>query len=121
MRSDRACVSHLCHTLPMAKGTIKETQPGVWRVRVDAGVDPVTGKRIQLSKVVRGGVRAAEGALRKLHKEAAEGKKGRQSASVGELLDQWLVNAKATLSPKSEPGNLRTAGWISFRAGRNSA
>ena len=85
----------------MAKGTIKETQPGVWRVRVDAGVDPVTGKRIQLSKVVRGGVRAAEGALRKLHKEAAEGKKGRQSASVGELLDQWLVNAKATLSPKS--------------------
>lgn len=94
-------MSHIFHTLVMAKGTIKETQPGVWRVRVDAGADPVTGKRIQLSRVVRGGVRAAEDALRRLHKEAADGKRGRQSASVGELLDQWLANSRSTLSPKS--------------------
>ncbi len=85
----------------MAKGTIKETQPGVWRVRVDAGTDPVTGKRVQLSRVVHGGVRAAEDALRKLHKEAAEGKTTRQSTSVGELLDQWLANVKPDLSPKT--------------------
>lgn len=37
----------------------------------DAGTDPMTGKRIQLSGAVRGGVRAAEDALRRLPKEAS--------------------------------------------------
>ena len=42
---------------------MKEQRPGVWRFRVYAGRDPVTGKKLQASKTFHGTVRQAETAL----------------------------------------------------------
>ena len=91
----------MCHTLTMGKGTVKEVRPGVWRVRIDAGVDPLTGKRIQVSKVVHGGIRAAEHELKKLSGSALEGKARRSSASFETYLRQWIEWRGPSLSPRT--------------------
>ena len=44
----------------MARGTKSEIRPGVWRLRVFVGTDPVTGNPRQLSRTARGGVRVAQ-------------------------------------------------------------
>ncbi len=85
----------------MGKGTVKEVRPGVWRVRVDAGMDPLTGKRIQVSKVVHGGIRAAEHELKKLAGAAVEGKARRSGSSVETFFRQWIEWRGPSLSPRT--------------------
>ena len=41
--------------------SIREKRPGYFEVRVYGGVDPVTGKRGQLSRTIRGTVKDANG------------------------------------------------------------
>ena len=94
-------MSQICHTLTMGEGSIKEVRPGVWRVRADAGVDPLTGKRIQISKVVHGGIRAAQSEKRKLAAASMEGKARRSSASVETFLRQWIEWRAPSLSPRT--------------------
>ena len=91
----------MCHTLAMGEGSVKEVRPGVWRVRIDAGVDPLTGKRIQVSKVVHGGIRAAQSELRKLAGASSEGKARRSTASVETFLRQWIEWKAPSLSPRT--------------------
>jgi hypothetical protein len=47
-------------------GSVTEMRPGVYRLRDGAGADPSTGKRRQVSKVIHGGKRQANGQLRRL-------------------------------------------------------
>ena len=42
---------------------MREVRPGVWRVIVQAGENPITRKRVQLSRTVHGNKRAAQAAL----------------------------------------------------------
>ncbi len=47
-------------------GHKKEVRPGVWKLRVSAGKDPVTGKYVYVSKTIHGGPRIADQELAKL-------------------------------------------------------
>lgn len=82
---------------PKGSGTLTEIagRPGVWRLRVFVGRDPVTGAPRQVSRTIRtkarGGRTAAEAALRKLVGEVDAGKHVGTSASVSVLLDHWLA------------------------------
>jgi integrase len=65
----------------------------VWELRVALPPDPLTGRRRQLSRIVRGGRRAAERALAQLVTEA-DGASG-AGHTVDELLDAWLEHLAA--------------------------
>lgn len=51
-------------------GSVKPDGKGVWRVRADLGRDPVTGKRVQREKRVRGSKREAESVLARMLAES---------------------------------------------------
>ena len=52
--------------MPRTPGHITEQRPGVYRIRVSAGVNPITGQRRQLSQTVYGTRDDAERALQTL-------------------------------------------------------
>ncbi len=100
---------HLGDTIP-SMGTVRERQPGVWEVRVYVGRDPVTNAPRQVSKVVHAGPRTKKGNPPKavidlehqLESEAAAGKLGGTTATVGLLLDRYLEHlARRGHSPKT--------------------
>jgi integrase len=91
-------------------GTVREREPGVWEVRVYVGRDPVTNNPRQISRVIHAGGRTKTGRPPKavtdlehqLETEAAEGKLGGTSATVGLLLDRYLEDlARRGHSPKT--------------------
>ena len=80
------------------KGNITPRGKGVWRLRVDAGTDPRTGRRRVVSQTVRGTKRQAEDALAEL----VAGQRRRRAHSdetVADLLAQWLEHREPSLSP----------------------
>ena len=85
----------------MPKGSRTEIKPGVHRLRVDAGPNPATGKRRQISKVIHGGKREAISALRRLNNEVESGAATNAKQTVGELMQDWLEFKRGKLSPKS--------------------
>ncbi len=85
----------------MPKGSVTEMKPGVYRLRVDAGVDPITGKRRQVSKVIHGGKRQANDELRRLIAEAESGVATNAKQTVDELAKDWLDFKRGELSPKT--------------------
>src|SRR5207249_5499334 len=74
-----------------------------WEVRVDVTRDPVTGKRRQLSRTVKGRKRDAEAVAASLISQQEAGvdtPRGRQT--VGNFLQQWLRDyAKPNTAPKT--------------------
>lgn len=74
----------------MASGHV--TKRGeAWRVVVDAGTDPVTGRRRQLTRTVRGSRREAESVRNALLSEVAEGRAARTGSTVADLLEAWFA------------------------------
>ena len=74
-----------------SRGSIKLVRTGVYRIRVDAGVDSLTGKRSQPSRTVVGSRRDAQEALNKwLVDIGAEGTRP-QEISVEELFERWIT------------------------------
>jgi integrase len=67
-------------------GTIRKRAEGVFEVRAYIGRDPVTGQPRQVSRTVRGGIRAARAKLAELETEAAQGKLDGTDATVADLL-----------------------------------
>jgi integrase len=75
------------------RGGIDELPSGALRVRVYAGVDPVSKRRIYLTEVVPPGPKAgekAEKARTKLLNQVDERRNPRTRANVGQLVDKWL-------------------------------
>ncbi|MHB8190745.1 MAG: tyrosine-type recombinase/integrase [Ferrimicrobium sp.] len=85
----------------MAKGSITELRLGVYRIRVDAGNDPVTGKRIQASRVMHGGKREAQSALNELIHDIDSKRIQVNRTKISEILDEWIDLKKSSLSPKT--------------------
>lgn len=82
-------------------GSMTERSPGVWRLRVFLGRDPVTGRPIQSHETFRGTTRQAAKRLAKLVTDVEEGKVDCATATVGQLLDHWLANIEAERSPST--------------------
>jgi integrase len=86
------------------RGSIDELPSGALRVRVYAGVDPVTKRRHDLIEIIPAGPgaeRQAEQARVRLLAEVQERRNPRTSATVDQLLDQYLTlhnGGKTTLS-----------------------
>lgn len=78
------------------RGTIQSRGKGVWRIRVDAGTDPVTGHRRQASRTVHGLKRDAEAELAKMVL-AHRNRQAEASVTLEVLVSRWLDGAD--LSP----------------------
>lgn len=73
-----------------ARGSIKLVRPGVYRIRIDAGLHPATGRRVQPSRTVYGTRREAQVAL-SMWLAQVDSKPGYDSAlTVDDLFEQWL-------------------------------
>ena len=73
------------------RGTKTEVKPGVWRLRAYVGLNN-NGNPVQVSRTVRGGIRAADKALRNMLQEVDDKKlaPNRSADTVGSLLAMWL-------------------------------
>ena len=69
-----------------ALGSVKKDAAGVWRVRVDLGRDPVTGKRRSKERRVRGSKREAEAALARMLVDAGQASSA-ASMALGDYID----------------------------------
>ncbi len=73
-----------------------------WRLRVDLGRDPVSGRRRQLTRTVSGTKREADEAMARLLVEIGEGRHhAAQSIALGDLCGDWLEQARASLEPNT--------------------
>ena len=81
------------------KGGLREKSPGIWEVRLEAGRDPVTGRRRQVSRSVHGTKRQAQAVLNTLLADANIDQGGRTKATFQQLSDQWLALVQNDLSP----------------------
>jgi integrase len=72
-----------------------------WELRVYLGVDPVSGKQRYASTTVRAGKREAQRVLAAMVVDADRGAIARTSATLGQLLDEWLEQAERDFSPKT--------------------
>nr|WP_211212971.1 site-specific integrase [Actinopolyspora mortivallis] len=75
-----------------SRGNIEERGDG-FRVRVYAGVDPLTGKQHYL-KETHGSYREAEKALTRLQNQVDEKRHPRSNVTVSQVLEQWLEVAR---------------------------
>lgn len=102
-------------------GTMRERSPGVWELRVHLGRDPVTKKRIDVSRTFRGGERAAGRALAQLVTESEQLALERlrpadavdDRMTVAQLLDRWQQLRAAEWSPTTANEHAGTVDrWI---------
>ena len=81
------------------RGSLREKRDGYWEVRIDAGVDRLTGKRVQVSRSVEGSRRDAERVLNTLiskHETASIG--GSTTATLSQLLAAWIEQVEGDLA-----------------------
>jgi integrase len=87
------------------RGTKTERSPGVWRLRVFAGTDPVTGNPRQLSRTFKGTKRQADTALANFVTEVVDGNAPLVgSTTLAEYLAKWLDHITPTRSPTTVRG-----------------
>lgn len=88
------------------KGHIRKVGEGRWQVMFDIAPDPITGKRRQRSRTVKGPRSQAEALLRELVAEVeAEGWIDDGSMTVASLVEMWLQARKAqNLEPTTLDG-----------------
>lgn len=95
------------------RGHIRPRGRGVWQVEVDAGTDPVTGKRRKTYRTVRGPKREAEAVLARLLVERGAGGVA-ADPTVGELVQHYLDTSRmaATTRAEAERAKGRVPDWL---------
>lgn len=73
---------------------MQERRPGVWRLRVFVGDDPVTGNKRHSSRTFAGTKRQAETALSRFVADVASGEHGSPSMTVAGLLDAFIDHSE---------------------------
>jgi integrase len=87
------------------RGSKDERTPGVWRLRVFTGRDPVTGNPRQVTRTFRGTKKQADTALAQFVTEVATGSVTlARTATVAEFLDRWLEHIQPDRSPTTIKG-----------------
>ena len=86
------------------RGTKVERSPGVWRLRVFIGPDPVTGNPRQVSRTFKGTKKEADTALAAFVTEVSRGTTPlERSATLEELFARWIEH----LTPMRSPTTIR--------------
>jgi integrase len=79
----------------MVKGTKRKgRRPGTWELRVDAGRDPLTGRRQQKSVIFHGTAREADVALAELITQASRGQVSVGTRTVADAIEAGLRQAE---------------------------
>lgn len=77
----------------MARGHLTRHGDDAWRIFVNVGTDPVTGRRRRVTKVIRGGRKDAERALTRLLAEVDRGTHaGTDGQTFGHIIDAFLAH-----------------------------
>ncbi len=80
----------MARSLRTAPG-MRERSPGVWELIVEAGRDPVTGKRRQASRIFRGNLADAKKARAALLVDVDKGRHTGTGATVEHLFQDWII------------------------------
>ena len=83
----------------LMRGGLRLQSPGVWELRLEAGRDPVTGRRRQISRTVHGSKREAQQVLNAMVAETDQGHGTGTKATFEQLSVQWLALVANDLSP----------------------
>lgn len=84
------------------RGHIKKRSKGSWTIVVDRGRDPMTGKRRQLWRTVKGTKKQAEFALAKIINQLEAGNDLDPSrVTIDEYTSDWLAANEARLAPST--------------------
>lgn len=86
------------------RGTKQERSPGVWRLRVFTGIDPVTRNPRQATRTFRGTKKQADSALAELVRDLGKGLVASDTSTLSEFLDRWLDHIAPTKSPTTVRG-----------------
>ncbi len=87
------------------RGSKDERSPGVWRLRVFTGRDPVTGNPRQVTRTFRGTKKQADTALARFVTEVGNGSVALgTSATLAEFLERWLDHIQPNRSPTTIKG-----------------
>jgi excisionase family DNA binding protein len=90
-------------------GSIRQIKKNYWLLRVDQGRDPISGKRIQASRTLRGTRRQAEDALDELRLEVRARGTASTSMTLNELTERCGTSMSRNPFPKlDELPNLST-------------
>lgn len=73
---------------------MRERAPGVWELIVEGGVDPVTGRHRQVSRVFRGNLRDAKKTRAELLTEVGKGRHTGTAAVLDDLFADWVVELR---------------------------
>jgi integrase len=73
-------------------GSVRQTGPNRWQIRVSAGRDPVTRRYRYVHKTVEGSKRVAQKAADDLASEVGHGKHPAGRGTVAELLEKWMLH-----------------------------
>lgn len=88
-------------------GSKKEVAPGVWRLQVSAGTDPITGKRHRPSKIFHGDERESDLELARML--ASTGRRSTNALTVWDYIERMYL-------PSIEPPVLRRRTVDEYRA-----
>lgn len=100
------------------RGTKDERSPGVWRLRVFIGRDPVTGNPRQVTRTFRGTKKQADTALAQFVTEVTNGTVPLDaSATLAEFLDRWVDHIRPNRSPTTIKGYRHKIDRINKRLG----
>jgi integrase len=87
------------------RGTKTERSPGVWRLRVFVGSDPITGNPVQVTRTFKGTKKQADTALAEFVAQSVNGGAPLlRSTTLGEYLERWLDHITPTRSPTTVRG-----------------
>ncbi|HET9075985.1 MAG TPA: site-specific integrase [Acidimicrobiales bacterium] len=86
------------------RGTKEERSPGVWRLRVFIGSDPVTGNPRQATRTFRGTKKQADSALAEFVRDLGRGEVSTDRSTLAEFLDRWLEHIAGSRSPTTVRG-----------------
>ena len=81
-------------------GNIRQLKDGHWLVRVEAGRDPATGRRVQKSKSVMGSKRDAKKALQDLQAEVQRTPVPSSTMTLNELCTKWIESPTKSGRPR---------------------
>ena len=87
------------------RGSMRQRSEGSWELRVFVGLDPLTGRRQDVTKTIRGGKRDAQRALAALVSGPAPAAGPTATMTVRDMLNRWFEHAEPNLSPSTADHN----------------